>query len=261
MFSNEIQELIEKELKNTNYGRILILSKFEELVLNSDFKKDIQIAVVGGFNDEPELLLLKKLGHNMKVTTFGIEDSDDNYFDLNISNNYSKQEYFDLILCGQVLEHIWNISLFVENILKLMNEKTLTFIHCPKSNIHHGHTYYSAGYSKEFLRKIFTNNIAVVDYGELGTPRLYTSIHLLKDWITTREALKGKINFRTWFSFLWNLNNKKPEFTKGLRYVFYKLSYKRFLLNSLLKMLNNNENQDKLVKSESYIFFKLNKGS
>ena len=110
MFSHEIQELIESRLKNTNYGRILILSKFEELVLNSDFKNDIKVAVVGGFNDEPELLLLKKLGHNLKVTTFGIEESDDNYFDLNISNNNLKQEYFDLILCGQVLEHIWNIN-------------------------------------------------------------------------------------------------------------------------------------------------------
>ena len=70
--------------------------------------------------------------------------------------------------------------------------KTLTFIHCPKSNIHHGHTYYSAGYSKEFSKeKIFNNNIEVlIDYGEL-TLRLYTSIHLLKDWLN-REALKGK---------------------------------------------------------------------
>ena len=91
MFSHEIQELIESRLKNTNYGRILILSKFEELVLNSNFKKDIKVAVVGGFNDEPELLLLKKLGYSLNVTTFGIEESDDNFFDLNISNNYSKK--------------------------------------------------------------------------------------------------------------------------------------------------------------------------
>ena len=43
MFSNEIQELIEKELKNTNYGRILILSKFEELVLNSNLQNHFDL--------------------------------------------------------------------------------------------------------------------------------------------------------------------------------------------------------------------------
>ena len=56
--------------------------------------------------------------------------------------------------------------------------------------------------AKEFLKQIFNNNNEILDYGELGTPRLYTSIHLLKDWITAREAKTGKINYRTWFSFL-----------------------------------------------------------
>ena len=91
MFSHEIQELIESRLKNTNYGRILILSKFEELVFKFKFQKRYKVAVVGGFNDEPELLLLKKLGYSLNVTTFGIEEFDDNFFDLNISNNYSKK--------------------------------------------------------------------------------------------------------------------------------------------------------------------------
>ena len=259
MFSNQITELIENELFNTNYGRILILNKFEELILKSNFKKNLQVAVVGGFHEEPEILLLKKLGFNLKVTTFGIEDTDDIYFDLNVSNKYSRKSHFDLIVCGQVLEHIWNVNYFVENISKIMADETLTFIHCPKSNIHHGHTYYSAGYSKEFLKQIFNNNNEILDYGELGTPRLYTSIHLLKDWITAREAKTGKINYRTWFSFLWNVNNKKPKINKGLRYAIYRLSYKRFLIDSLLKRLSNDENEDKLVKTESYIFFKLSK--
>ena len=109
-----------------------------------------------------------------------------------------------------------------------MNPKTFAFIHCPKSNIDHGHTYYSAGYSKEFMLKIFSNKIKLVECGELGTPRLYTSIHLLKDWITTREAISGKINYRTWFSFLWNLNNNKPKVRKFTKVIKYKFSYKSF---------------------------------
>ena len=43
---------------------------------------------------------------------------------------------------------------FVKNIFGLMNNSTYSFIHCPKSNIHHGHTYYSSGYSKNFYEDI-----------------------------------------------------------------------------------------------------------
>ena len=258
MFSNQIKELIENELFNTNYGRVLILKKFEEIISKCDFNTNLKVCVIGGSVKEPEILLLRKLGFNLNITTFGIEDTDDVFFDLNQTNKLDNIESFDLILCGQVLEHIWNIQSFVENIIYVMNSKSLCFIHCPKSNIHHGHTYYSSGYSKEFLKEIFTDKIELIEFGELGTPRLYTSIHLLKDWISTREAQSGKINFRTWFSFLWNLNGKKPKTVKGFRFLSFKLSYKKFLINSLLKRLSNIEDKDKLVKTESFIFFKLN---
>ena len=124
--------------------------------------------------------------------------------------------------------------------------------------MHHGHTYYSAGYSKEFMLKIFSNNTDILDFGELGTPRLYTSIHLLKEWITTREAVTGKINYRTWYSYLWNLNNNKPKISKFNKAIKYKFSFKRLLINKILKNLSNYQNDDKLIKSETFIFFKLN---
>tara|TARA_B100000214_G_scaffold328149_1_gene267107 strand:- start:194 stop:517 length:324 start_codon:yes stop_codon:yes gene_type:complete len=105
--------------------------------------------------------------------------------------------------------------------------------------------------------KIFEDT-KIISCGELGTPRLYTSLHLLKDWLTTREAISGKINFRTWYSFMWNLKNKKPKKIKYISFLIYKLSLKRFLINKFLNWLDNDENEDKLVKSESYIFFKRN---
>ena len=256
MFSKNLNVLISNELKNTNYGRILILQKFEELILNLNPNKNLSIAVIGGSKKEPEVLLLKKLGFKLDITTFGIEDSDDIFFDLNEENNIESGDY-DLILCGQLIEHIWNIDNFVKNIYKVMNSRTHAFIHCPKSNIHHGHTYYSAGYSKEFMLKIFSDHIKLIEYGELGTPRLYTSIHLLKDWITTREAMSGKINYRTWYSFLWNLNYSQPKIRKFNKLIKYKFSFRRFLLNAILRILSNNQNDDKLVKSETFIFFKL----
>ena len=256
MLSKILSELVNQEFKDTNYGRILILNKFEEIILNLNLNKNICIAVVGGSKKEPELLLLEKLGFNLEITTFGIEESDDIFFDLNEDNNPEITKY-DLVICGQVLEHIWNVDNFVKNIYKIMNSKSYAFIHCPKSNMHHGHTYYSAGYSKEFMLKIFSNNTKILDFGELGTPRLYTSIHLLKEWITTREAVTGKINYRTWYSYLWNLNNSKPRISKFNKAIKYKFSFKRLLINKILKDLSNHQNDDKLIKSETFIFFKL----
>ncbi len=259
MFSSDLNELVNKELRNTNYGRILLLNKFENLMSNLVLPKNLKIGVVGGSRNEPEILLLNKLGFNLNVTTIGIEEHDDVYLDLNLNNRLSEKYKFDIVLCGQVLEHIWNINNFVDNILSILDKQTLVFIHCPKSNIHHGHTYYSSGYSEEFLIKIFQGaNIKIYESGELGTPRLYTSIHLLKDWLTTREAIKGKITFRTWNSFLWNLNNKKPPGSKKVKYFKFLISYKKLLVNLLLKTLHNNENEDKLVKSETYILFQIN---
>ena len=259
MFSSDLNELVNKELRNTNYGRILLLNKFENLMSNLVLPKNLKIGVVGGSRNEPEILLLNKLGFNLNVTTIGIEEHDDVYLDLNLNNRLSEKYKFDIVLCGQVLEHIWNINNFVDNILSILDNQTLVFIHCPKSNIHHGHTYYSSGYSEEFLIKIFQEaNIKIHESGELGTPRLYTSIHLLKDWLTTREAIKGKITFRTWNSFLWNLNNKKPPGSKKVKYFKFLISYKKLLVNLLLKTLHNNENEDKLVKSETYILFQIN---
>tara|TARA_B100001996_G_scaffold382531_1_gene374610 strand:- start:1173 stop:1949 length:777 start_codon:yes stop_codon:yes gene_type:complete len=254
MLSKALIELTKNELKNTNYGRILLLEKFEQLVNFINTQKKIKIGIVGGSENEPEILLLEKLNIEYEITTLGIDDAD--YFlDLNKNNNNLPKLDFDLIVCGQVLEHIWNINNFVENIYSLMSTNTFVFLHCPKSNIHHGHTYYSSGYSKEFLKKVFTiENINIIESGELGTPRLYTSVHLIKDWLNTQEANSGKINYRTWFSFLWNLNNKKPKLRKYISVIKFRFSAKRILINLILKILKNENTDDKLVKTESYIF-------
>jgi hypothetical protein len=257
MYSEALNNLIENQLYNTNFGRILLLNKFEEILFTLDLPKKLEVAVVGGSKLEPEILLLKNLGYSTNITTFGIEDEDTVFLNLNEASEFEKEYNFDLVICGQVIEHIWNIENFVKNILLLMNDLTYSFIHCPKSNIHHGHTFYSSGYSKEFFLKIF-GDTDIVSCGELGTSRLYTSLHLLKDWITTREATKGKINFRTWYSFMWNLKNSKPRKIKYISFLIYKLSFKKFIINRVLSWLDNNENEDKLVKSESYIFFKRN---
>jgi len=254
MFSNNLKYLIDSDFSSTNYGRILLLDKFEYLISELKLKKKLKIAVIGGTHEEPEVVLLKKMGYETDTHTFGIEDYDDFYLDLNLNNNKFPDKNFDLVICAQVLEHIWNVTSFIDNICKVMTKDTYAFIHCPKSNIHHGHTFYSAGYSKDFLEEIFKNHTEIIDIGELGTPRLYTSIHLLKHWINTEEAQTGKINYQTWFSYLWNLNRKKPKIKNIFKNIIFSFSIRRLIINLFLKGLENNLSDDKLVKTESFIF-------
>ncbi len=256
MYSDNTNSLINNEFSNINYGRVLLLNKFEELVKNTNLDKKLRVAVIGGTHEEPEVILLKKMGYFVETHTFGIEDYDDHYLDLNLNNNEFPDKNFDLVICAQVLEHIWNIECFTDNISKVMTKDTYAFIHCPKSNIHHGHTFYSAGYSKDFLKEIFKNHAEIIDLGELGTPRLYTSIHLLKHWINAEEAQTGKINYQTWFSYLWNLKNKKPNIKNILKNIIFTFNFRRLIINLLLKSLDNNLSDDKLVKTESFIFIK-----
>ena len=61
MFSDSLNELTNEQLKNTNYGRILLLNKFEELISEHKLSKKIKIGIVGGSKNEPEVLLLEKL--------------------------------------------------------------------------------------------------------------------------------------------------------------------------------------------------------
>ena len=254
MFSENLKRLIESNFSNTNFGRILLLDKFESLINKSNLNKKLKLVLLVALMMS-RVILLEKWVFLLKSTLLALKPTMI-FLDLNLDNAKLPKIEFDILICAQVLEHIWNVENFTGNIVKIMNKNTLTFINCPKSNYHHGHTYYSAGYSKEFLKEIFTNRIEIIECGELGTPRLYTSIHLLKHWLNTEEAISGKISYQSWYSYLWNLKNSKPKVKNLLKKVVFITSYRRILVNLLLRGLENKQNDDKLIKSESYIFFK-----
>ena len=60
MYSDNTNSLINNEFSNINYGRVLLLNKFEELVKNINLHKKLRVAVIGGTHEEPEVILLKK---------------------------------------------------------------------------------------------------------------------------------------------------------------------------------------------------------
>lgn len=169
------------------------------LKINSPLLK--KIAVVGGSPSEPELKVVQNLYPDSEVKYFGIESLGDDVdfvtFDLNFIQSSNQQ--FDLVICSQVLEHVWNVQAAIENLRKLVRpEAGLLWINCPASNMVHGSPhYYSAGYSPEMLEKLAQNNsLEVLGCGSVGSRRMYFFTHALQYWPSKFELAHPVISYR-----------------------------------------------------------------
>lgn len=173
-----------------NIGRVLVLAEFMHHVdSHLASNRPINVAVVGGYRNEPEILVLEKLGYQTSVTIFGVEDSDV-YLDLNSQDNFLEDcdIAFDLILCSQVFEHIWNHQQAISSVTKLMKEGSLLWLAAPTSNHAHGlPRYYSAGFTAEFLlNNLREMGVIGIAWGNIGTPRNYRAIHTIPNWLNSR---------------------------------------------------------------------------
>ena len=93
---------------------------------------------------------------------------------------------YDLVICSQVLEHVFRTQTAISNLTKLLNSPGFLWIACPSSNHKHGSPdYYSAGYSPEMLVKLCEdNNLDVLQSGDFGSERLYKMTHTHLYWPT-----------------------------------------------------------------------------
>jgi SAM-dependent methyltransferase len=169
----------------TQQFKTATMREFEDLKLSSP----VVVGIVGGSHDEPELLQLKLMGMEFTVTTLGIEGSDV-FFDLNSEFDENDNSIkFDLILCSQVLEHIWNHQTFFENLRKILATNGFLWLAAPAANRPHGSPeYFSAGFTDEYLAKNLTNSgFRVISQGTIGSKRLYVSTLIFDKWLTVSE--------------------------------------------------------------------------
>jgi hypothetical protein len=155
---------------------LLTLEKFQTL----------NVAVVGGSNDEPEVLALRELGLQVNVHTFGIENND-TYLDLNLAPEQQTEVVTaDLLLCSQVCEHIWNHEHFFRNIAHLGEHSRYIWLGAPASNRPHASPhYYSAGFTHDYLSlNLKFRKINVLDTGQIGSRRLYESTLNSELWLS-----------------------------------------------------------------------------
>ena len=172
-----------------NFMRAVSLGVFDERVVKTfNPKIPIRVALIGGTHNEPELLWLSGQGFSLEVTIFGIEEYDV-FLDLNISQTELIQDSYDLILCSQVWEHIWNHHAAFRSIRSLMSPETLLWMTSPAINRFHGSPeYYSAGFSVHYFAKNLREHGLEFTYGEtLGSKRYFRSISLLPMWLTVRS--------------------------------------------------------------------------
>jgi len=231
---------VSKRLVSENFSRAILVTKFISEFCQVYHKNEIEIAVIGGYKNEPEVRILKHFGYSVNVTTFGVEN-EDFYLDLNLNLGVRHHQKFDLVLCSQVLEHVYNHESFFKSIINLTEPNGFAWISCPASNIPHVlDSYYSAGMTAEYLAKNLGNNMNILNFGQIGSIRLYKAVHTLRTWPT----VKG------YYNPVFYGDNSRPRY----RQMFFLIRYihRNFGLLFLSSKLTN----DIRVATESWIFFK-----
>jgi SAM-dependent methyltransferase len=232
-----------------NFARSLVIEEFIEFFKKTDLLNfsQLNVAVLGGSRNEPEIKVLRHMKIDVNLTLFGI-DSDVEFLDLNIENPRFKHSDFDLILCSQVFEHIWNHQVALDNLKKLMNEKTYLWISCPSSNRPHGLSFYfAAGFTESFLvNNINNQELQVLASGTLGTRRIYRAIHTMPLWLSVRGH-----KFPPIWAFESHPYDKEND--------FYRLIFSlRYLLRSFELMLFSGKiTSDIRCASESWVCARL----
>lgn len=176
-----------------NFSRNYVTTKFISLFKHHYVNKKsdrLKIAVVGGSTDEPELLAIKQAGFEFEVTSFGIELSD-YILDLNVGflDSIDKFKEFDLVLCSQVLEHVWNHHIVFQTLVNLAKPGGFIWLACPAANRPHGSPdFFSAGFTDSYLALNLANySCEILECGMFGSKRTYYSNLIFDKWLTISE--------------------------------------------------------------------------
>lgn len=154
-----------------------------------------RIAMVGGGPQDPEIESLLKRSECI-VDYFGLhsDPSKSQFFlDLNdppAPDALPEELNYDLVLCSQVLEHVWNVGVAFRNLRSLAAVGGYIWLGVPASNFAHGlPDYFSAGYSTRLLESwAKASELEVVLLESIGSERYYSWIHRYHYWPSVEES-------------------------------------------------------------------------
>ena len=182
----------------------------------------VSLGLVGGHIKEPELAVTEY----EQVTFYGIQENEGVHtqdFDLNQIQTIN--ECHDLVLCSQVLEHVYDVKQAIENLAKLVRKGGYLWIACPASNYAHGSPeYFSAGYTPELITNLLPPEVFEIILAEkYGSKRMYFYTHTLQRWPTQREynfPLRFKFSRYFFRDLFWRIIAlfKSPEFNSELHH-------------------------------------------
>jgi SAM-dependent methyltransferase len=187
-------------------GRVQVLGIFSNLISHNmtSNSRGIEVAVVGGSINEPELTVLRELSYKFNVTFFGIGNNEI-YLNLNELDGYPKvyNEKYDLLICCQVLEHVYDIKNALRNLSQLLAPEGMIWINVPASNLKHGSPeYFSAGYQSKLISNLLLPmGVKELELGDVGSKRLYFMTHKQQYWpsyLEHRFPLVRGIHSRKW---------------------------------------------------------------
>ena len=191
-----------------------VTNLFEKLLI-SEIEKGLKVGIVGGSENDPEVKIIQNHPHD--ITFLGVEKVESFkfvYFDLNHFNK-SKEKY-DLVVCSQVLEHIFDVKQGIKNLVDITKVGGYIWINCPFSNHAHGSPeFYSAGYTPGLIVNLAKMYGAEAVYSsQLGSRRQHFFTHTLRFWPN-----KNQYNRPLW-----------PTYSR-----FYLKNFSWFIIAALLK--------------------------
>jgi len=208
-----------------------------------DLDRKKNIAVVGGSRLDVEVEIFN--GRQVAIDTFGIEDDGSNskftYLDLNSESEIVGQ--YDLVLCSQVLEHLWDIKRGLSSLLSLAKPEGLIWISCPASNFPHAAPdYYSAGLTVELIeRQISSATGLVISKGYFGSKRNYFVTHALRLWMSERELRRPILNY---------------HFQPGTLQGVIRKYFKEFPYRLFASLISNELRTDLIFATETWVLVK-----
>ena len=140
-----------------------------------------RVAIVGGSMQDHEVPIVLGKYPDAIFEVFGIEPGE-TFMDLNRTGVVSRD--FDLVICSNVLEHVFHHENFALNLLSLLRKGGVLWLSFPFNDKYHSAPeYYSAGFDPEYAVKLFERHGGTVQISKIiASKRGYLFTHLLKDW-------------------------------------------------------------------------------
>jgi hypothetical protein len=162
-----------------NVVRNQIASDFKSLCLEN--VQIHRVAVVGGSLDDHEVSQVRQLFPKITIDIYGI-DLEQNLMNLNMPP--LRRKNYDLVLCTNVLEHVFNHENFAENLLSLLEVDGKIWCCFPFNDMYHGAPlYFSAGFHPAYVESLFARHGGeTLKSTIVSSKRLYLFTHLLRDW-------------------------------------------------------------------------------